>query len=352
MRWIGGLNDHFYASPSIVGNRVYNIGSSEDRGRIFCWARDTGDLQWVVEPEEMRATFSSPVIVGQRMLCGEGTHRSEQSRIFCFDISQPDQAELIWSHTTSSHVECTPAVVGNRVYVGAGDDGVYALSLAGGARGQPVVHWHVSGDQIPDVETALVADENRVIVGSGSKHPAVVCLDSQTGHVLASWSFDLPIHAPPGFAGDYVYVGMGRGNYIETPMHDRGAVAAIDLSSGQVMWSLSLPATILGAVVVDEGELFCGGADGLLRVISSDGKLLRTWDAESAVHASLAVTPTRIVGVTIRGRLFCLDRTTLTLVDERQLGMDGVHISSPVIVEDKVFIGTERSGMQCLGPLP
>lgn len=347
--WSGIQGDRFYSSPTVVGNRVYAIGSQGDRGRIYCWNVAEGELQWVAEPLGMRATFSSPVVVGNFLLCGEGLHRTTNARVFCLDISQPNPS-VVWSLETRSHVECTPVVVGERVYVAAGDDGVYALDLRAGP--PPKVHWHATGGHLSDVETALIADSENVYVGTGHGSQSLVILDALTGQQRSSIPFTHPLFAPPALVGDRLYVGMGQGDFVKAETDAGGAVACIDTHHGTVVWTLPLPATVLGAIVFSEGELLFGCADGLIRVVSPAGEIIHSWDSGAAVNAALAVTPRVVCGVNTKGRLFVLDRQTLQLLSERSLGSEGHFLSSPTIAGERVFVGTERYGLQCLGERP
>ena len=59
----------FFASPAVVGNRVYvssaDKGPLRDRGAIYCLDADSGGLVWKAAPSGYVATFSSPVVAGQ-----------------------------------------------------------------------------------------------------------------------------------------------------------------------------------------------------------------------------------------------------------------------------------------------
>src|SRR5262249_4494886 len=76
----GGINwsfkndESFLCSPVVVGNRIYvtsaggiSIFDKEGKGRIYCFDADTGAKVWELAPPGYRATFSSPVVPGQRL---------------------------------------------------------------------------------------------------------------------------------------------------------------------------------------------------------------------------------------------------------------------------------------------
>ena len=133
----------FFASPAVVGNRVYisahHLGTYDrDKGQIFCLDANTGGVVWANSPENYRPTFSSPVIAGDYLVCGEGLHETRDARVVCLDIRPEKKGAVVWTFETKNHVECTPAVYNGRVYVGAGDDGIYCLDLKSGK-----MVWHI-----------------------------------------------------------------------------------------------------------------------------------------------------------------------------------------------------------------
>lgn len=347
--WSAGFRERFYATPAVVGNRVFSIGSRDDSASIFCWDADTGKLQWVSQPGSLRTTFSSPVVVGNLLVCGEGLHTTTDARVFCLDLCRPGTPQLKWSFPTRGHVEGTPVIVDDRVYVTAGDDGVYALSLHEMRNGQPTVVWHVPGNRLPDVETALLADREYVYVGLGKSGNAVVMLEAATGREAARFPFDYPVFSPPALDGHCLYVGMGTGDFVRPSSQGGGAVACIDVQHRTVRWEFPTPGTILGAIIVSNKEVLFGCADGRVRVLSTDGELQHSWDSGAPITASLAVTTDAVCGVNARGRLFVLRRPDLRLQWESSLGNQGYFLSSPTISRGRIFVGSEQFGFQCIG---
>src|SRR6185436_12164906 len=138
-------NEAFFSSPTLVGNRVYatsaSLGAFSSSGMIYCFDADTGALAWKAAPPGFRPTFSSPVVAGNYLVCGEGLHTTRDARVVCLDLRPGHEGQTLWTFATKSHVECTPVVYENRVYVGAGDDGYYCLELVPDAKGAARVVW-------------------------------------------------------------------------------------------------------------------------------------------------------------------------------------------------------------------
>ncbi|HOX05580.1 MAG TPA: PQQ-binding-like beta-propeller repeat protein [Planctomycetota bacterium] len=181
------------SSPCVVGNRVYVstgtlrlIGAST--GTIYCRDADKGGEVWrwtakdlpdTTEAEKqmkkhwlgrkgdnlenLKPIFSSPVVggdyanskdvpaekgkpqQGRYLVVGEGYHTDWNSRIICLDLEpvktgKSKKPRLAWYKQTTCHVESSPSILGDRVYIGAADDGVWCIELATGK-----TVWHMEG---------------------------------------------------------------------------------------------------------------------------------------------------------------------------------------------------------------
>ena len=350
--WSGGRPaEAFYASPAVVGNRVFCVGSRNDAGRIYCWDADTGDLVWNSAPSGYRATFSSPVVTGNYLVCGEGLHHTRLARVVCLDVRLGSDGEVLWTFQTNSHVECTPFVDQDRVYVGAGDDGVYCLRLDPDIPDESRVVWHAPGDRFPDAETSLAVHDGRVYVGLGVGGNALCVLAAESGEELARLEMPYPVCGPPTIDQGRLYVGMGNADYVNPSGDSEGRVCCIELDTLQVEWSYDTPAAVLGAVAADDERLFFGCCDGRLYVLDRNGKLIRSWDGHSPLLASPALTDRFVYVVNQAGTLCALDRRWLESVWEVRLGRPGLYLSSPVVARGRVFVGTEHDGLLCVGEL-
>ena len=343
----GGRGEAFYASPAVVGDQIYAVGSTGNRSRIHCF-HATGELVWSCRPDNYRATFSSPVITPDYLLCGEGLHDTRRGRLVCVDLRPGHAGRLLWTHATNGHVECTPAVEGERVFFGAGDDGVYCLDLDPTKEREDRVVWHVPGSRFPDAETSLVVHEGKVYVGLGIGGQALCVLDAATGEQLHRIELPFPVFGPPSIHGDKLYVGIGGGNFIETAKAG-GQVCCLDLRSRELEWTFETAGTVLGAVAVSDGELVFACWDGQIYVLDLDGNLLRSRQTHAPIVSSPAVTPVHIYAVNQDGMLVALERRTMEVAWEFRIGDRGRFLSSPVVSHGSLFVGTERQGFVRVG---
>lgn len=381
----GGLNwsytadvRTFYASPAVVGNRVYitsaDKGPLRDRGAIYCLDADTGGLVWRSAPPGYLATFSSPSVAGRFLVCGEGLHYTRSARVVCLDVTR--NGEIVWTYQTRSHVESTPCIDNDRVYVGAGDDGYYCFRLEPDPAGQPVLIWHVPAEKYPDAETSPAVHDGRVFVGLGMEGRAVCCLDAETGNELWRVPTPYPVFGPPTVVGGLVVVGMGNGNFIQSAeevarseidklkkqgksaeeiaaaaksLGSAGEVWCLGERTGEVQWKFAAGETILGAVAAGEDRFYFGSRDGYSYCVSFAGKLLAKWNAHAPIVTSPALGGERVYAVTETGKLYGLRADGLELVWEATVGFTGPFLSSPAVARGHVYVGSQQDGLLCLG---
>jgi outer membrane protein assembly factor BamB len=347
-------DEGFLSSPAVVGNRLYiasaQLGAFSKSGKIYCLDADTGAVVWSSAPPEYRPTFSSPVIAGDYLVCGEGLHDTRDARIICLDARD---GKVLWTFRTNNHVECTPVVADGRVYVGAGDDGYYCLDLKPGADGQATLHWHLPAEKYPDAETSLAVHEGKVYAGLGNNGAQLVVLDAVSGAELQRLKMPYPVFSPAAIADGKLYLGMGNGNY--NVLGDGGAVRCLDLKTLNTLWSFALPRTVLGAVAVRDDKIYVGCGDEHLYCLSVEGKLIKKFHALAPIKTSPAVTDSHVYVVSDGGLLFALDRHTLEPAWDFRLGTRGIFFSSPVVARGHLYVGTQSDGVApvdgllCLG---
>ena len=361
----------FYSSPAVIGNRVYVASASlsafdtkNGTGRIYCFDAETGAIAWAAEPkfdkgyESYRATFSSPVVYKQYLVCGEGLHYAAGARVVCLDTRN---GKLRWSFQTKSHVECSPVIADvnvagrtePRVFVGAGDDGYYCLDLKTGA-----MRWHLPGKDFPDAETSLAVHEGKVYAGLGNGGRALCVIDAAEGKLLARATTPYAVFSPPAIDGGKLYVGMGNGDFVASGSPPAGEVWQVDLEklarhrSGPFRpdWKLRVGGTVLGAVAIAEDRIYFASADG--HVYCADrrgGRQIASFNARAPIHASPAVSAAHVYVVTEAGMLYGLDRRTLDLVWEYRVGSALRCISSPAVARGRLYVGTQEDGFVCVG---
>lgn len=381
------------ASPAVAGNRVYFVSAEKgvwnDRGVVYCVDLDSGQLVWQSDEAGLKATFSSPAVSGNRVVLGEGLHDTHGARVSCLDAHT---GKLLWQHKTRSHVESSPCVVGERVFIGAGDDGYWCLDLAGDGAGGAKVIWHAPGERYPDAETSPVSDGRSVYVGLGIGGNAVCSLSAADGTELWRTATPYPVFAPPTYisagaggapAGeDILIVAMGSGDFVNSAaklrqeaverlkargaspeqiaaasaeLADGGQVWCLRARDGAVLWKLPVAQTVLGAVAFSpDGRLYFGSRDGHVYAASLDGRELARYDTRSPIVSSPAVTGSGVYVTVADGRLLglALREGAFACFWELDLGPippPAVQLSSPAVAGGHVLVGTPHGGLVCAG---
>ena len=365
-----------FASPAVVGNRVYvataDKGVFSDDGAILCLDAETGAEVWRYAPDGFRATFSSPAVKDGYVVCGEGLHDTTDARINCLDT----QGRLLWSLRTKSHVESSACIDGGRAIIGAGDDGYYCIDLKPGPGGKPNVRWHLRGERYKDCETSPAVRDGVVYFGLGTHGNAICAADAATGKERWRIEAPYPVFGPPTLAHGKLYVGLGNGNFVQTAEEAReeilarmradgktpreveaararfgpaGAVWCVDLKTHRVDWRFKVGRTVLGAVAAGRDRLYFGSRDGRFYCVSAAGKLIRSWNARSPILTSPALGAAHVFFATASGRLYCLAADTLEPVWDVQLGSGENFMSSPALALGHVYVGTGENGVRCLG---
>lgn len=358
-RWKSG-DEGFLSTPAVVGNRVYvasaTMGALAESGLIYCFDAETGRKVWATAPPGYRPTFSSPVISGKYLVVGEGLHVTADSRVVCYDISDDTAPKLLWTKQTNSHVECSPVIYKDKVYVGAGDDGYYCIALEpADAKGTAKVVWHAGRERYKDAETGLTVHDGKVYAGLGVGGNALCVLDAETGAEQKRIAVPFPIFAPPTIADGKIFLGMGNGDFINVGRG--GEVRCLDLATLDTVWTRELPQTILAAMPVRDGKVYAGCRNGILYVLNAaDGTPAGQFSAGAAIVTAPAVSERSVYVFAEDGMLYALDRATLAPQWEFLVGLEPLFISSPTVGNGRVYLGSQCDGFLCIGepgtPLP
>jgi outer membrane protein assembly factor BamB len=253
------------SSPLVDGERVY-VGvvlpsAFKGSGAVYCLDRKSGKEMWMFnDGGDMKDVFSSPCLADGRLYIGEGFHQHAECKLYCLDAAT---GKKLWDFTTASHTESTPCVSGGKVYFGAGDDGLFCLDAATGQE-----KWHFKGLHVD--ANPLVID-NRLYGGSGigdyHKDTVLFCLNADTGAEHWRMPVDLPVWGMPAVQGEYLYAGIGNGNFLtsadrlENPEKPAGAVLCLERASGKRVWRYDPRDAVLGRVCVDERNVWFASRD-------------------------------------------------------------------------------------------
>ncbi len=314
LKWTYSGLDPIVASPAVVGNRIY---FTTDNGHAVALDLDTGQQVW--EYASQFPSSSTPAIADDLVIFSV-----RPSRVIALDR---ESGGLRWqSENFRTSFLASPIVVDGTVYIGAENNRVYALDAATGRK-----RWDF--DTRDWVIAPVAYADNMLAVAS--LDGVVHLLDTETGRKRFVFAAGSTITGSPVIHGDQVYFGTHRGivwaldrrgitypferavwrwkiqlyvwdiiidepplqkgtvwgtyiggKILESPAiaHERvyvanseGKVAALDIETGLVRWSVVLDEKITAAPVVAGGTVVIGTENGVVHGIDAHtGEL--AWD--------------------------------------------------------------------------
>lgn len=129
--WRAKTGDDTDASPVVHGDYVY-AAAEEKAPYVYCFAQEDGRQVWRYA-NKARGFYSTPAVVGDRLYVG-----AEDGELHCVD---PTTGEGVWTFQTGAGVWSSPCVIDGTVIFGSRDYHVYALDAATGAE-----RWRVKLD--------------------------------------------------------------------------------------------------------------------------------------------------------------------------------------------------------------
>jgi outer membrane protein assembly factor BamB len=226
-----------------------------------------------------------------------------------------------------SAVESTPALAGDLALVGTDDGELVAVDASTGDE-----RYRVRLGQM--VRSSPVVLDGRVVVGvvDGKATGALAALDVDKGRLV--WTRKLgAVFSSAARAGDRVLVGS-----------DDGSLHALDLAKGNVAWSYKLGAKVRATPAI-AGELAMVGdfSGRLVAVRTGDGT--RAWEREigHAFYSSACVAGRLCVVGCREGHVHGLD--ALTGEPRFETATRGPIVGSAVAVGDRFLVGSTDGGL-------
>jgi outer membrane protein assembly factor BamB len=281
--------------------------------------------------------IASPAVLGNRVYVGSG-----DGKLYALDLTSGRQH---WAYAAGSPVASSPAVGGGRVFAETRDGRILAVDQESGtlrwqfATGptMPFPWGHESGDTYL---SSPVYVNGVVLVGAGDGK--LYALDGTSGRVRWSAQTGGRVRASPAVAGNRVYVGSFDGR-----------VYAFDLITGRQLWRFDTEGAALesgkfgfdrrsiqSSPAVANGTVFVGARDGFLYALRSEtGTLLWRYDHKiSWVNSSPAVAE----GVVYAGSSDGHFVQAVDAVTGRELwrtDVDAVVWSSPAVAGGQLYVG-------------
>lgn len=300
---------------------------------------------WVFKEEEAMAVdfSSSPAVVGNRLYIGSshGSIFSLGGATYCIDT---ESQKIIWRHTSPTPIFSSPAVAGGRVYIGEGyhHDSDCHLRCLDAKTGEPIWSFQTASH----VESTPFISQGKLYFTAGAD--GVYCIDALEGQAI--WHYkDVHADMSPVVHEDKVYFGTGYGDY---------RIYAVNAQTGAEVWTKQMPYPVWGSPSIDENLVFFGLGRGNFsdsapipagKVVALDtetGDIVWEHEAEDAVMTAIAVQNGSVTFGSRDGYVYALRSTDGKLNWKTDLG--GPVVSSPAVTMDTVYAATKDGYISAL----
>lgn len=271
---------------------------------------------------------------------------------------------LKWKFATKGPVSSSPAVSGGLVFASSVDGLIYAIDETSGAQkwsfktaGErrftaPGIHGgmprtQIMADPFDMFLSSPVVDGGVVYIGSGDQH--VYALDAATGALKWKYKTGDVVHASPAVANGMVYVGSWDSNFY-----------ALDASTGVARWKFATgrdtveynQVGIASSAAVVGANVYFGCRDGFLYVLDARTGALK-WKHDNNhgwVIGSPAVHDGTVYFATSDGTRFkALDATSGAV--KFDITNRAISFSSPAVVNNAVMFGTSDGWLHSIDRL-
>ncbi|MDF7826628.1 PQQ-binding-like beta-propeller repeat protein [Pontiellaceae bacterium B12227] len=359
------------SSPAVHGDRVFaascELDPPDSYGIVFCVDAGSGETIWSVDQvngEEIKGFFSSPAVTadGKYVLIGQGLHPDSNCQLLCLNAENGD---VLWTVETPLHLESSPAIENGVVYIGAG-------AIEDPATHKPISHTgyvmavRIADGQelwrhdVADPESSPIVKDGILYIGSGFNGKAVVALRTEAelnSQPRELWKTETPypITGAVTMMGDTLIVGGGNGDFVFRDPNPAGIVMALNAENGKVLWSSDMPDAVLGAVAAGEYLIAPVAAGKVVALDPETGK--QVWSTavsgQAPVLAGASVVDGFVYAVSHDGYMVKLSLNDGSLLEKIYInektspGEQGLCISSPMIYNGRIFVGSETGGLRC-----
>jgi eukaryotic-like serine/threonine-protein kinase len=349
LKWKFKTESRVTSSPAVSGGLVY-FGSFDSN--FYAVDAASGELKWKFKtggerrfaakhlhgaepaaetmPDPFDFFLSSPAVWNGAVYFGSG-----DTNIYALDAAS---GTLKWKFKTGDVVHASPAISGGTLFVGSWDSYFYALDAASGKE-----KWRFKTGEDADTHnqvgiqsSAAVADG---VVYFGCRDSNFYAVDTATGK--QRWSFSNKgswVIASPAVLDGKVYFGTS----------DTGLFHGLDAKSGTDLFSLDFKHWPMFSSPAIAGDLaYIGSHDGKLYAVNlKTQKLAWAFETESAKKNGPRYT--KADGTPNYEAVFSDFFYDDMVAGVQQMMSVGAVLSSPVVVNDTIYVGSADGNVYAL----
>ncbi|MEM3616522.1 MAG: PQQ-binding-like beta-propeller repeat protein [Candidatus Bathyarchaeia archaeon] len=270
--------------------------------------------------------------------------------------------KTIGSTSTEQWMQSSPAIVGNKVFIGSINGTLYAFNATNGA-----LIWKTTPAPGYKIYSSPAYTDNLLFIGS--ENGLVYAVNATNGSVKYSITTGGPVYSSPVIYGNKVFIGSTdgkvyafyiNGTTIWTSTLDgavytspaaasgkvfvatqNGSIYALNEITGGILWRKNLApgVGIYSSPSFANDRVFTGSRDKKIYALDAQtGTILWNLTTNSEIYSSPAIADNTVFVGSTDGKLYALNALTGNLLWSKEIGP--IKWSSPLVAERKVIVGT------------
>lgn len=239
----------------------------------------------------------------------------------------PSNGHFIWKYPTEGGIVSTPVIDNGLAFFGSEDHSIYSVYVNSGR-----LNWSYKTHG-PIRSTGVLATDHLFI---GSDDCAVYALNQSNGHV--SWKYEsmAAIRTRPIIYRDQLYFGSMTGEIICSDM------------AGQLRWRFNAKRAIVGSPIIDrDGFLYTTSLDGTFYALDAkSGWAIWRFRMNKGSVSTPVIHEDKLFIGSADGNVYCIEKE-----NGRQLWSHSIHSQvsgSPFVYEKNLYIGAADGDLYCL----
>lgn len=322
-------------SPSVTGSWNQWRGDPLHHAITEGPGPEKGELIWSYQTNGQ--VYSSPSFYEGGMLIG-----SDDGNMYCFD---PDSGDVRWKFRTDGEVQSTAYIDGRRAYFGSFDRNLYCIGMPGPEGGIPDLEWNYStkgrviGSPTPYLDSVIVADNEGYIYR----------IDKEGDLVWENRISDIEFWSSP-----VVDAGTGRGIIGNIG----NGLFVFDLENGRnlIQTGYGPDSEIYSSAILKEGIYYFPDGEGRTLIAEDLDERGVEWvfDIGYPSYSTPVIDDDRIYFSSFEF-MWCLPLKdpdgSGNITEDEVIWSSPTHDfqggSSPVVVEDRVYVGSDDYKLYC-----
>ncbi len=329
-KWKITSKDGFASTAAIVGEHVF-IGALS--GEMLCLKRETGETVWSYRTvEEVKPNTFAPGFQSSPAVTSDGVFAGDEDGIF--HAIDRKTGKKKWTFESGGQIVASANAVGDRLIFGSYDSSLYCLKGSDGTK-----LWQFQTEDRVNGSPAI-ADKFTFVTGC-DQHMRVINIE--TGEQSADMPLERFLIASPAVSGDMLYVGTHESEVI-----------ALNWRKQEVVWRYqdeTRDQPFHSSVALTDRLVLIGGQDKHLHAIDrASGKGVWKLATRGQVNSSPVVVGDRVFVGSKDNFLYEVKLSDGMLIEKYQVPGRGIS-ASPAIGEGCLVIGSEGNdgALVCFG---